>query len=488
MCDGGNASLRRAFAPGLEDLSGIDAADELEAACSTLFGVMSLSVGDEGLHGWTQVVLPMLRRRGTPQAAAVMCTIGALGGGEIEQSVEAELERLAADGIRPPAWVHALQSPVTAGDLRAYEDPDGSTWLLAGRLSRAGTKAGIVLAVDPEDCGALEDVWMVEGDAFVDVLARMRSLGQRTGAPLAEVTLDAMEWRWRAEAAMDAREVHDADDADDVVDVFEELSNAEGDGPGWRAMAAMLRFWIGQLPESGKPKPPHGDEGDGPLAKLRGMFAAGAYGNMASALAPYGPKRPAAIELPTRRKKSDGPAPVYRLRVDLRGAKPPIWRRLEVAGDTTLAELHRILQIAFGWDDCHMHCFETDFGTFGIPDPDLGHRAEQGATLEQVLAENGKMTYTYDFGDSWDHIITVESVTPLAEGVAYPRCTGGRRAAPPEDCGGIWGYEALCEILADPEDEQHAERLEWLGLDDASEFDPAAFDLAETDRLLCAGR
>lgn len=82
------------------------------------------------------------------------------------------------------------------------------------------------------------------------------------------------------------------------------------------------------------------------------------------------------------------------------------------------------------------------------------------------------------------HIITVESVTAPAEGVAYPRCTGGRRAAPPEDCGGIWDYEALCEILADPEDEQHAERLEWLGLDDASAFDPAAFDVVETDQLL----
>lgn len=283
---------------------------------------------------------------------------------------------------------------------------------------------------------------------------------------------------------MDARDVHDADDADDAADVFEELSNADGDGPGWRAMAAMLRFRIGQLPDSGKPKPPHAKEDDRPLAKLRELFAAGAYGNMASALAPYGPKRPAAVELPARRKKSDGPAPVYRLRVDLRGAKPPIWRRLEVPGDTTLTELHRLLQIAFGWDDYHMHCFETDFGTFGVADPELGHRPETTATLEQVLAEKSKMTYTYDFGDSWDHIITAESLTPPAEDVAYPRCTGGRRAAPPEDCGGIWGYGALCEILANPGDEQHAERLEWLGLDDASEFDPTAFDLAATDRQL----
>jgi hypothetical protein len=461
----------------------------LETACSTLFGLMWLTVGDETPHGWTQVVLPMLRQRGTAQAAAIVSAVGALGGGEIRQAADAELERLAADGIRPPAWVRTLREPVTATELTAYEDPDGATWLLAGRLSRAATNAGLVMAVDPEDCGTLQDVWMVEGTSFADVLERMRSLGQHTGAPLTEAVLDAAEWRWRAEAAMDARDVHDADDAEDVTDVFEELSNDDGVGPGWRAMAAMLRYWIGQLPDSGKPKPPHSDkEGEGdPPAKLRELFASGAFPgpSIAAALAPYEPARPAAVKLPAARKKSDGSAPVYRLRVDLRAARPPIWRRLEVAGDTTLAELHRILQIAFAWDDDHMHSFETDFGTFGTPDAELGHRSEQSATVEQVLGGHGaKMTYTYDFGDSWEHVIAVESVAPQAEGVGYPRCTAGRRAAPPEDSGGIWGYEALCEILADPEDDQHAERLEWLGLDDASAFDPAAFDQAETDRLL----
>ena len=335
------------------------------------------------------------------------------------------------------------------------------------------------MAIDPEDCGALAEVWVVEGAAFPDVLERMRTLGRRAGASLAEVTLDAAEWRWRAEAAMDAREVHDLDDVDDVVDVFDELSAPDGEGPGWRALAAMLRYRIGQLPDSGKPKPPHGGEGGGSLTGLRDLSTGGN---------PYGLAQPTSVELPARRRKSDGPAPVFHLRVDLCGANPPIWRRLEVAGGTTLAELHGILQIAFDWDNVHLHCFETDFGTFGTADRDLGHRPEHKATLEQVLVKGGKMTYTYDFGDSWDHIIAVESVAPAADGVAYPRCTAGRRAAPPEDCGGIWGYEALCEILADPKDEQHAERLEWLGLDDASEFDPTAFDPAETDRLLRARR
>ncbi len=486
VCDGGISSLRQAFEPGLADLSAIEDADELEVACSTLFGVMRLGAGDEALHGWSQVVLPMLRQRGTAQAAAVICAIGVLGGGQIEQAVEAQLGLLAADGIRHPAWVQVLRSPVTPADLGAHEDSDGMTWLLAGRLTRAGTEVGLVMAIDPEDCGALEDVWLVEGDAFAGVLTRLRSLGRRTGVSLAEAVLDAGEWRWRAETAMDARDVHDSDEAEGMSDAFDVLSNTDGDGPGWRAVATLLRFWIGQLPDSGKPKPPHSFEDNAASDLFRKPFPARAFPRTtaASALTPFPPERSAPTRLPSWRKKSDGPAPVYRLRVDLRGARPPIWRRLEIAGDTTLAQLHRILQSAFGWESYHMHCFETRFGTFGIADPDLGPRSDQSATLEQVLGEGGTMTYTYDFGDDWEHIIAVESIAVPAEGVTYPRCTGGRRATPPEDCGGIWGYAALCEILADPEHDEHEERLEWLGLSNARDFDPAAFNLTGTDRML----
>jgi hypothetical protein len=89
-------------------------------------------------------------------------------------------------------------------------------------------------------------------------------------------------------------------------------------------------------------------------------------------------------------------------------------------------------------------------GTFGTPDSELGYRPERSATLEQVLGEGGKMVYTYDFGDSWDHVIALESIAPPLEGVAYPRCIGGHRAAPPEDSGGIWGYEALCAAANTP--------------------------------------
>jgi hypothetical protein len=185
-----------------------------------------------------------------------------------------------------------------------------------------------------------------------------------------------------------------------------------------------------------------------------------------------------AAKLPPKpkRKKTDGPAPIYRIKVSLQGAKPPIWRRLELPADTTLARLHRIIQVAFGWDDSHLHVFQTAYGEFGAD-----ARSEAPVTLEQVAGE--RFTYLYDFGDSWLHEIVLED-TPDREQVTYPRCTGGRRAAPWEDSGGVWGYEELISVLADPAHPEHQERLEWLGLDSADDFQPARFDEAAINEAL----
>jgi len=110
-------------------------------------------------------------------------------------------------------------------------------------------------------------------------------------------------------------------------------------------------------------------------------------------------------------------------------------------------------------------------------------------TLEQVAPRvNSKLRYTYDFGDDWDHDILVEKVLDREGTAAYPRCTGGRRAAPPDDCGGIYGYAELVEVLSDPDDEEHDDRLEWLGLDTAAEFDPDRFDAEAVTRALSFAR
>ena len=144
--------------------------------------------------------------------------------------------------------------------------------------------------------------------------------------------------------------------------------------------------------------------------------------------------------------------------------------------DISLARLHRIIQVAFAWDGSHLHVFHTPYGEFGIADAELGHRAEAPVTLEQVApTPRSAIRYTYDFGDDWEHDVVVEKVLDRDSTLSYPRCTGGRRAAPPEDCGGIWGYADLVQALTDPTHPGHDDMLEWLGLSDAADFDPAEF-------------
>ena len=135
---------------------------------------------------------------------------------------------------------------------------------------------------------------------------------------------------------------------------------------------------------------------------------------------------------------------VHRVKVSLYGAKPPVWRRLEIPSAMPLNLVHAVLQIAFDWHGYHLHVFETVCGQFGSPDQDddwAERQDEATATLAQVArAERAKLVYCYDFGDDWRHDMIVEKIIPAEPGVAYPRCTGGRRDAPPEDCGGIWAF------------------------------------------------
>jgi hypothetical protein len=136
-----------------------------------------------------------------------------------------------------------------------------------------------------------------------------------------------------------------------------------------------------------------------------------------------------------------------------------------------------------GWTNSHMHAFLVDGVEYGVPDPEMEFKNELRAKLNKVAPyEKSKFRYEYDFGDDWDHNILVEKILPVDTLVKYPRCIGGKRACPPEDCGGVWGYVNLLEAIADPEHEQHREMLEWIG----NEFDPEAFDMEAISQLLSA--
>jgi hypothetical protein len=177
-----------------------------------------------------------------------------------------------------------------------------------------------------------------------------------------------------------------------------------------------------------------------------------------------------------------GAAPVYELRVVLSWIEPPIWRRIQVTADTTLAGLHHTLQIVMGWQDSHLHRFRVGDDYYGDATfEELELIPEDRTRLDEVAPGPGaRLLYEYDFGDSWEHEIEVERVLDSEPGVRYPRCIEGARSAPPEDCGGVPGYEDLLAAIADPRHPEREELLEWVGGD----FDPEAFDIDAVNRGL----
>lgn len=190
------------------------------------------------------------------------------------------------------------------------------------------------------------------------------------------------------------------------------------------------------------------------------------------------------------RKKTTAEPSIHVLHVELVGIQPAIWRELHVRSDMPLSKLHDVLQEAFGWTHSHLHVFEDTsrqrYGdTTGDADDlgfgDSGLRDERQYTVADIAPRARSLFgYIYDFGDDWVHRIRVKKVQPAEPGKRYPACTAGARAAPPDDCGGIPGYERLLEVLEDPEHEEHEDMLQWLG----GPLDPEAFDLKSTDKAV----
>jgi hypothetical protein len=134
---------------------------------------------------------------------------------------------------------------------------------------------------------------------------------------------------------------------------------------------------------------------------------------------------------------------IYQLRVLLQGVSPMVWRRLVVRSDSTIAELHYVLQIAFGWSDEHLHRFRIHGKEYGMPHVGGMFFSDDATTVRLAafrLRTRERFFYEYDFYDHWVHEIRVEQILPLDPTGTYPLCTGGARAAPPEDCGGAWAY------------------------------------------------
>lgn len=220
---------------------------------------------------------------------------------------------------------------------------------------------------------------------------------------------------------------------------------------------------------------------------LLGPLMKHGHGTPADELAAHFSTGATVVRFPTSQRSARAPnhaaarGRAHQLKVTLKGTKPPIWRRIVVDGGQTLDHLHEVIQASFGWWNSHLHEFRIDGIDYGIPHEDDWSPVadERRVSIDQTLAGARKINYVYDFGDNWDHTLTIER-TFQADAhdrpTTVPDCIDGRRACPPEDSGGPWGYANLLAILADPSHPEHADRLEWHGGPiDPDAFDPAGF-------------
>jgi hypothetical protein len=174
---------------------------------------------------------------------------------------------------------------------------------------------------------------------------------------------------------------------------------------------------------------------------------------------------------------------VITLRVVLADTDPPVWRRLLLNTSDTFEDLHGAIQLAMGWEDYHLHEFRVGDLRIGIDDGEDDDSAETidetTASLGDVLGAGARFAYEYDFGDSWIHDVEVEMLEEVAVELDYPVCVAGERACPPEDCGGISGYEEFLLVLSDPDHAHHSEFVRQ-----AQGFDPTVFSLARANASL----
>lgn len=171
---------------------------------------------------------------------------------------------------------------------------------------------------------------------------------------------------------------------------------------------------------------------------------------------------------------------LYQFQITLLDIEPTIWRRIQIK-DCTIDKLHEHIQTAMGWTNSHLHQFEIQGIVHGDPElvcdnPDsfVGDNSLE-TRVSDIVPESGArfcFSYEYDFGDRWRHDVLFEGCLAAEPGVRYPLCLEGERACPPEDVGGIYGYEDFLKVIADPSHPEYKEWMTWAGGD----FDPARFD------------
>src|SRR5271156_5311667 len=163
--------------------------------------------------------------------------------------------------------------------------------------------------------------------------------------------------------------------------------------------------------------------------------------------------------------------------------RPTAWRRIQVPADCSLARLHKVIQAVMGWQDYHLHEFTVAGRPYGDPKVNEDNRVldDRMIRLQNLdLAIGDRIEYVYDFGDNWQHVLVLEDQMPPDAEAVYPMCVGGECSTPPEDVGGVSGYEEFLEALFDPDHEEHEHMKAWVG----RPFDPRDFSVTQVNERL----
>jgi hypothetical protein len=179
---------------------------------------------------------------------------------------------------------------------------------------------------------------------------------------------------------------------------------------------------------------------------------------------------------------------IYQIKISLKDIRPEIWRRIQIDSETTLYEMHHIIQIAMNWWNYHLYQFvindklnrnRTRYGNPELLD-DPDSTDDRSALISSILFnEKDTLIYEYDFGDSWKHLIKLEKIIQIGK-IKYPKCTAGKLNTPPEDCGGISGFYNFVDIMSDKKSRDYKSTKKWYG----GEYDPAFIDIAKINENL----
>jgi hypothetical protein len=178
---------------------------------------------------------------------------------------------------------------------------------------------------------------------------------------------------------------------------------------------------------------------------------------------------------------------VIKATITIADIEPPIWRRLLLPCELNFAQLHEVIQAAFGWTDSHLHQFVVGGIFVGAPEFDEDRKILEATEialrdLDFYYVPHPRIMYEYDFGDSWRHWIEIEAQVPTEDGIKYPICVDGARHCPPEDVGGPHGYADFLKAWCDPTHQEHGAMRTWAG----RAFDPETFDIAKTNKAITA--